>query len=234
MTWLSAGRYAGLGLAQIQFAAVRKSGACGHAVCNEANGCSLPVACPPPRPILLHNLPLNIYHQMTKKTRKISCKLKLSNEQVCKLTRMIPCAKLMSSQHSTPHGTASKAQGSSLITKLKAKVKHFHTGVPPNTTLDQVCRALYATAVRLMKVGKVSSHNKHTGSAPTDELDKEQGPVPGNTEASPVLQPYGQVSDPANIELSTLSPMVHAPPLWLIVTSEPLVCNEVQPASSRL
>ena len=85
-----------------------------------------------------------------------------------------------------------------------------------------------------MKVGKVSSHNKHTGTTPIDEQDKEQEPVPGNTELSPALQPHGEVSNPATVELSTLSPTVHAPPLWLIVTSEPLVCNEVQPASSHL
>lgn len=100
--------------------------------------------------------------------------------------------------------------------------------------LVRYVQPVYATAVRLIKVGKVSSHNEHiTGGSPADKQDQERGPVPGNTEAAPVLQPHGEVSDPANVELSTVSPTVRAPPLWLLVTSEPLVWNEVQPASSR-
>ena len=100
--------------------------------------------------------------------------------------------------------------------------------------LVRYVQPVYATAVHLIKVGKVSSHNEHiTGGSPADKQDQEQGLVPGNTEAAPVLQPHGEVSDPANVELSTLSPMVCAPPLWLLVNSETLVCNEVQPASSR-
>ena len=100
--------------------------------------------------------------------------------------------------------------------------------------LVRYVQPVYATAVCLMKVGKVPSHNKHiTGGLPTDKQDQEQKPLPGNTEAASALQPHGEVSDPANVELSTVSPTVRAPPLWLLVTSEPLVCNEVQPASSH-
>ena len=133
VTRLSAGRYAGLGPAQT---AVGRLWSCCGPVCNEASS-SLPVPCPPPRPILLHNLPLNIQHQMSKKTRKIA--RKPSNERVRECARM-PCTSLTFCQRS-PHGTASEAQGSSLVTKVKAKLRYFRKGVPPNATLGEVCPA---------------------------------------------------------------------------------------------
>jgi len=112
---------------------------CCHRTCHLQRGsCSLPVSCPPPRPIPLHNLPLNIQRQMSKKTRKIA--REPSNERVRQPTR-IPCANLMLSQHS--HATAAAAEGSvSVFTKVKAKLKHFRKGRLPNTTvLEEVCRA---------------------------------------------------------------------------------------------
>jgi len=86
----------------------------------------------------------------------------------------------------------------------------------------------------LMKVGKVSSqYNEHIGTAVVDEQDKAQGPVPGNTEATPALHPRGQVPDPAIVGLSALPPTVRLPSLRVLVAFETLVCHEVQPASGR-
>jgi len=72
-----------------------------------------------------------------------------------------------------------------------------------------------------MEVGKVSSqYNEHIGTAVVDEQDKAQGPVPGNTEATPALHPHGQVPDPAIVGLSALSPTVRLPSLRLLVASQ--------------